>query len=422
MQIKTIKEVKDLAGKKVILRADFNVPLKETKEKGRLKLIVSEATKIKETLPTLDFLLKNKAKVILMSHLGRPEGRVDERARLLPVAERLVEFLGNKKIEIKPYKAVKISSHLSFTYATELLGGRVEKLVSKMKEGDIVLLENTRFYSEELKGEEKFIKKIASLADIYVNNAFAASHRKEGTIVGITKYLPSYAGFLLEKEINALSKLLENPQKPYVAIVGGIKIETKIALLKNLLKITDHVCIGGGLANTFFNALGYETGASVSEKDKLDLARDLLKEGKDKLALPLDVIVGDKKGKEARLVEIKEKEKIICKKPLAIMDIGPLTIGKFAALIKEAQTIVWNGPMGYFEIDKYKHGSVTLGRVIASRSRGPAFGVVGGGETISCLEQTGMAEYVDHISTGGGAMLTFLEGRGLPGIEPLLKK
>lgn len=422
MQLKSIKEVKNLAGKRVILRVDFNAPLKEIKEKGKAKIIVTESTKIKETLPTLEFLVKHKAKVILLSHLGRPEGKIVASMRLLPVAQRLVELLGYKdKVGLKPYKAIKISPKLNFIYATELMGKKVEQLINKMKGGDIVLLENTRFYPQELKGDPEFIRQLAGYGDLYVNNAFAASHREEGTIVEITKHLPSYAGFLLEKEINALSKLLENPKKPYVALIGGIKISTKITLIENLFSKVDNICLGGGIANTFFKAMGYGVGDSAIESSETDLALKLLAMGRSKLILPIDLVVGDKKGKNIRIVEVKDKPSVICKKSEGIYDMGPQTIGKYALLIKRAQTIVWNGPFGYFEVDAYRHGSIALGRVIASRSRGRAFGVVGGGETISCLEQTGMAEYVDHISTGGGAMLTFLEGKGLPGITPLLK-
>jgi phosphoglycerate kinase len=422
MQLKSIREVKSLKGKRVILRADFNTPLKEIRERDKAKVIVTESTKIKETLPTLEFLIKKGAKVILLSHLGRPEGRIVAGLRLNPVAQRLIELLGNKeKTEIKPYKSIKISPKTNFTYATDLINKKAEQLIGKMKDGDIVLLENTRFYPKELVGDSEFIAKLASYGDLYVDNAFASSHRSEGTIVEITKHLPSYAGFLLEKEINALSKLIDNPKKSFVALIGGIKISTKIALMENLLTKVDHLCLGGGIANTFFKAMGYGVGDSEIEDSEIDLALKLLKIGAGKIILPADVITGDKKGNKVRIVEIKNEPFAICKKSEGIYDIGPETIGKYALLIKQAETIIWNGPFGYFEVDQYKHGSIALGRIIAARSRGTAFGVVGGGETISCLEQTGMAEFVDHISTGGGAMLTFLEGKGLPGITPLLK-
>lgn len=422
MQLKSIREVKNLKGKRVILRADFNAPLKQIKEKGKEKIIVTESSKIKETLPTLEFLIKEGAKIILLSHLGRPEGKTVAGLRLAPIAQRLSELLGNKEgLIIEPYKSVKISAETNFTYATDLISKKVEQAIDKMKDGDVILLENTRFYPKELTGDPEFIAKLASCGDLYVNNAFAASHRSEGTIVEITKHLPSYAGFLLEKEINALSQLLENPKKPYVALVGGIKISTKISLMESLLSKVDHLCLGGGIANTFFKAMGYGVGDSEIEDSEIDLALKLLKIGEGKIVLPVDVLIGDKEGKKARIIEIKDKPFVICKKSEGIYDIGPETIGEYALLIKQAQTIVWNGPFGYFEVDQYKHGSIALGRIIAARSRGSAFGVVGGGETISCLEQTGMAEYVDHVSTGGGAMLTFLEGKGLPGITQLLK-
>ncbi len=420
MQLKSIKEVADLKDKKVILRVDFNAPLKKIKEKGKSRIIVTEATKIKEALPTINFLVGKKAKVILLSHLGRPEGRVVESLRLLPVARKLVELLSSKVREsLKPYQGIRISPATSFTYASELVGKKVENLVNRMKGGDIILLENTRFYPGEIKSDPGFIKEIASLADLYVNNAFAASHREEGTIVQITKYLPSYAGFLLEKEVTALSRLLEKPAKPYLALIGGIKISTKIALIQNLLAKVNNLCLGGGIATTFFKAQGYEVGNSIFDAGELALARKLLKLGQGKLILPQDVIVGDPKGKNYRPVLIENRPKVICRKPEGIYDIGPETIRHYARLIKESKTVVWNGPFGYFEVSSYRHGSVALGRALAAHSRGPAFGVVGGGETIACLEETGMAEYVDHVSTGGGAMLTFLEGRGLPGTKPL---
>jgi len=418
MQLKTLKDIKDLAGKRVLLRVDFNVPIKKDK-KG--KIIIIDMTKIREALGTVKILVENKAKVIIMSHFCRPDGKVVEDERLLPIAEKIVELLGGKKISLKPYKALKINTHTKFTYATDLIGKKVETAIGKMVDGDIILLENTRFYPEELASDPAFVKKIAALGDIYVNDAFAVSHRAEGTIVEITKYLPSYAGILLEKEMSALSRLLESPEKPYVAMIGGIKIKTKIAVIENLLPKIDSLCLGGGIANTFFRAMGYGVGDSIIDDNEIELAKKIIQLGKNKLILPIDVVVGDKEGKEVRVIDIEKEPIEICGKNEGIYDIGPQTIGEYALLIKKSKTVVWNGPFGLFEVEQYRHGSISLGRVIAAHSRGPAFGVVGGGETIACLAATGMSEYVDHVSTGGGAMLTFLEGKGLPGIKPLLK-
>jgi phosphoglycerate kinase len=291
--------------------------------------------------------------------------------------------------------------------------------IEAMASGELILLENLRFHPGEEKNDPKFAAGLAGLADIYVNDAFATAHRAHASVAGVTKFLPSYAGFLMEKEINVLSGLLAKPKKPFMAMIGGAKISTKIGVIENLLKKVDSVLLGGALVNNFFKAAGYGIGSSIFEPKELGTAKKLLTN--KKIVLPVDFVVGDFKGKKAWVTKVPGKKGELCKKPYAMLDVGPETIRNYAKTIRRAQTIVWNGPMGYFEIPKYSHGSTALGQLVAARSRGKVFGVVGGGETIAAIEGTGMAGYIDHISTGGGAMLEFLEGKMLPGIKPLIK-
>ena len=293
------------------------------------------------------------------------------------------------------------------------------KKIDAMKSGEVMLLENLRFHPGEEKNDKKFAAGLASLADIYVNDAFAAAHRAHASIVGVPKFLPSYAGLLMEKEVEVLGGLLSKPKKPFVAMIGGAKISTKISVIENLLKKVNWLLLGGALVNNFFRAAGYGIGASIFEPKELKTAKKFLKN--KKIILPVDFVVGDFKGKKAWAVGVPKKRANLCKKPYGLLDIGPETIKKYSSVIRKAKTIVWNGPMGYFEIPKYSHGTVALGQLVAARSRGKVFGVVGGGETIEALQKTGMSEYIDHISTGGGAMLEFLEGKMLPGIKQLLK-
>jgi phosphoglycerate kinase len=293
------------------------------------------------------------------------------------------------------------------------------KKIDAMKTGEVMMLENLRFHPGEEKNDKKFAAGLASLADIYVNDAFAAAHRAHASIVGVPKFLPSYTGLLMKKEINVLSSLLGKPSKPFIGLIGGAKISTKISVIENLLKKVNSLLLGGALVNNFFKAAGYDIGASVYEPKELKTAKKFLKN--KKIVLPIDFVVGDFKGKKAWVISVPKKKTALCKKPYALLDIGPETIKKYSEIIRKAQTIAWNGPMGYFEIPKYSHGTLALGQLIAARSKGKVFGVVGGGETIEAVKKTGMSEYIDHISTGGGAMLEFLEGKVLPGIKPLLK-
>ncbi len=399
MKLRTINEIKKLKGKRVLVRVDFNVPLKKT----GAKIVVVDDTKIRASLLTIKYLLGQGAKVILMSHLGDPGGKVKNNLSLKPIGAVLKKFL-----------------LMSAKAPSDWEGKKGLKKIDEMKTGEVMMLENLRFHPGEEKNDAKFAAGLASLADIYVNDAFAAAHRAHASIVGVPKFLPSYAGLLMKKEISVLGSLLAKPSKPFVSLIGGAKISTKISVIENLLKKVNSLLLGGALVNNFLAAAGYEIGASIYEPKELKTAKKLLKN--KKIILPIDFVVGDFKGKKAWVVNVPKKKTALCKKPYALLDIGPETIKKYSGIIRKAKTIVWNGPMGYFEIPKYSHGTVALGRLIAARSRGKVFGVVGGGETIEAIEKTGMSEYIDHISTGGGAMLEFLEGKILPGTKALLKK
>ncbi len=420
MKLKTIEEIKNLKNKRVLVRVDFNVPLKQEISNpeavpivsgrygaGKKQIIIKDETKIRAVLPTLRYLTEKEAKIILISHLGDPSKNKELRIKnqefsLKLIAVKLEELLGMKVI-----------------FLNDCLGKKIEERIKKTKEGEVILLENLRFYPGEETNDKEFAKKLASLAQIYVNDAFAVSHREHASISAITKFLPSYAGFLLEKEVAVLAKILKKPQRPFLVIIGGAKISTKIKAIKNLLNKIDYLLLGGALVNNFFKAQGYNIGKSLIEPDYIKVARDLLTGSKkEKLVLPIDVLVAKRIEPSVEplvrhLNEVKDDE--------IILDIGPETIRSFAYLIKEAKTILWNGPLGMFELPRFKNGSVIIARVIASRSSGRAYGIIGGGETIECLNQTKMAQYVDWISTGGGAMLEFLEGKILPGIKPLLK-
>lgn len=398
MKLRTIDEIKKLKGKRVLVRVDFNVPLK----KSGAKIVVADDTRIRAALPTIKYLLGQGAKVILMSHLGDPGGRVKKNLSLKPIGSVLGKLLLMKG-----------------TAPADWEGKKGLKKIDAMKTGEVMMLENLRFHPGEEKNDKKFAAGLASLADIYVNDAFAAAHRAHASIVGVPKFLPGYAGFLMKKEINVLSSLLGKPSKPFIGLIGGAKISTKISVIENLLKKVNSLLLGGALVNNFFKAAGYDIGASVYEPKELKMAKKLLRNKKN--VLPIDFVVGDFKGKKAWVISVPKKKTALCKKPYALLDIGPETIKKYSEIIRKAQTIAWNGPMGYFEIPKYSHGTLALGQLIAARSKGKVFGVVGGGETIEAVKKTGMSEYIDHISTGGGAMLEFLEGKVLPGIKPLLK-
>jgi len=388
--IKSIRQVKKLAGKRVLLRADFNVPMKED---GK----VMDDYKIVAGLPTIRFLMRYKCKIIIITHLGRPKGERVKKYSLLPVAKHLGRLL-DKKVG----------------FVDNCFGLEAGTAVGKMKPGEILMLENLRFAEGEETNNKKFARQLASLADIYVNDAFANSHRKHASMAAIKKYLPSYAGLLLAEEVENLNKII-CPRQPLVAVIGGAKIGTKISFLKKISRKSFKVLIGGALANNFFAARGMEVGKSLVDKKSIKLAESLKAKN---ILLPIDVVVSDRKDGRGS-AEVKNPFKV--NKDEIILDIGPKTIRLYSLFLKKAQTIIWNGPMGVFEQAHFKHGTLSIARAIASRSRGRAFGVVGGGETIKALKMTRMDNYVDWISTGGGAMLAFLNGAKMPGLKGIVK-
>ncbi|MBI4427001.1 MAG: phosphoglycerate kinase [Candidatus Magasanikbacteria bacterium] len=391
MKIKTIKQIRNLSGKRVLARVDFNVPL----ENGK----IIDDSRILASIPTIEYLMKKGAKVILVSHLGRPEG-LDKKLSLAPVAKR-VEELMKKKVKL-------------------IRTGRDLSVPDKMKNGEVVMLENIRFFPDEAKNENDFGKKLAGIADIFVLDGFAVAHRDSGSVTGVAKHLPSCAGLLLEKEIIGLSKAIEKPKKPFVLVLGGAKMETKLPVLKNLLPKADYVLIGGGIFNTYLKAKGFKVGKSLVDGDYL---KEALKYCSIKKVIkPVDVIVGKESGKVARVVPVGKKGYFAALRMTeGVYDIGPQTIRLYAKYIKQAQTIVWNGAMGYFEQKPYDVGTLSIARLVASRSKGKAFGIIGGGETLQVMEKVKMTEFVDLVSTGGGAMLEFLSGQRLPGLKLLTK-
>lgn len=376
--------------KRVLVRADFNVPLGNDNQVDE-----REDWRLKAVLPTINYLLKQKAKIILLSHLGRPEGKIKEELRLNPIAQRLEELLNQKILKLD-----------------DCIGLEVERSISKMKEGQIVLLENLRFHAEEKENSPDFTKQLAKLGDFYVNDAFGTSHRSHASIIGLPKHLPSCAGLLLEKEINNLSKVLNKLEHPLLVIIGGVKISTKIKFIEIFLKKADSLILGGALANTVIRAKGFAIGRSIIEEEMIDQVKKL-ELTNNKLHLPVDAVAsidvsGDKDSRIAPIGKTNEDE--------MILDIGPDSENLFKEIIFQAKMIIWNGPMGIFEVDKFANGSREIAKAVAQSS---AFSVVGGGDTIVLLEQLNLLDQIDHISTGGGAMLKFLAGEKLPGIEAL---
>ena len=389
----TIKDL-DLRGKRVLMRVDFNVPLTPD-------LKVSDDTRIKAALPTIKYALEQSAKVILMSHLGRPKGKVVEELRLTPVAKRLSELLGQevKKVD-------------------DCVGEEVERAVSELKDGEVLLLENVRFHPEEEKNDPEFAKQLAKLGDVFINDAFGSCHRAHASVVGVADYLPAAAGFLLMKEIEYFEKILHNPEKPFYAILGGAKVSDKIGVIENLLNLADKILIGGGMAYTFLKAQGIAIGGSKLEEDKIEIAGQLLAEAQKrdkKIILPQDHIVVEKIDPEAQ-AEITGLE--IPEGKIAV-DIGPKTVEIFKQELKDAKMIVWNGPLGIFEMDKFAAGTRQVAEFVGQL---PAIKVAGGGDTAACLEKFGLSDKFDHVSTGGGASLEYLEGKTLPGIAALKEK
>ena len=395
MNKKTIKDI-DVNNKKVLVRCDFNVPLDgETGE-------ITDNRRIRAAIPTIQYLLDNNAKVILCSHLGRPKGEVNEKYSLKPVAAELSKLLGRE---------VKL--------AKDVIGEDAENLTSNIKEGEVVLLENVRFHKEEEKNEPEFAKKLASFAEIYVNDAFGTAHRAHASTEGVSHYLPAVSGFLIEKELEFLGKALENPERPFVAILGGAKVSDKIGVIENLLEKVDTLIIGGGMAYTFLKAEGYNIGKSLCEEDKIDLAKTILEKAKQKgvkLVLPVDNHVAVEYSNEA-------EDKFVASTEIPDeymgLDIGPETIELFKSIVKDAKTVLWNGPLGVCEFDKYEVGTKAVAEMLAESD---AVTVIGGGDSAAAIEKLGLADKMTHISTGGGASLEFLEGKVLPGIACLNEK
>jgi len=350
-------------------------------------------------LPTIRYLIDHDARVILMSHLGRPKGQVKEELRMAPVAARLSELLGQPVLT-----------------ADDCIGPQVQALVKELKPGQVLLLENTRFHPEERKNDPDFARELASLAEVYVNDAFGTAHRAHASTEGVTHYLPAVAGFLMEKEIEFLGKALESPEHPFVAILGGAKISDKIGVIENLLGKVDVLLIGGGMANTFFKAQGYEVGESLVEDESLDTAREMLAKAGDKLVLPVDVVVADAFAADAQS-QIVGVDAVPA--GWRILDIGPKTVALFKDKLAGAKTVVWNGPMGVFEFPKFATGTVEIAKALAELD---AMTIIGGGDSVAAVYQAGLADKMTHISTGGGASLEFLEGKILPGIAALADK
>ncbi len=393
------KSVEDLnvSGKKVLVRCDFNVPMNDSGE-------ITDDIRIKSALPTIKYIIENGGKAIVMSHLGRPKGEAKPEFSLKPIADRLSELLGKDVV---------------FADDDNVVSDKVKSIVDEMKEGDVVLLQNTRYRAEETKNGEDFAKELASLADVYVNDAFGTAHRAHASNVGVSKLIPSAVGYLVKKEIDIMGKTMENPEKPFVLILGGAKVSDKIGVIENMLDKADTILIGGGMLFTFLKAQGLEVGSSLLEEDKVEIAKDLIQKAKEKnvdLVLPEDVIVAKefKNDTEFKTVDVDS-----IPSDMMGLDIGAKTIKTFSDKIKSAKTVVWNGPMGVFEMENFATGTKEIAKSMADSD---AVTIIGGGDSASAVEQTGLEDKMTHISTGGGASLEFFEGKTLPGIEAIENK
>jgi phosphoglycerate kinase len=397
--MRSITSARNLKGKTVLVRVDFNVPIKKKK--------ILDDSRLHASLPTIGYLIEKKAKVVIMTHVGRPKGKIVAALKVDPVVARLSELLGKqvKKLETGNWK---MSNKKKF---------EVVKQIDSLKPGQVAMMENTRFSPDEKKNTGTFGQDLAALADVFVLDGFAVAHRPAASVVGVASYVKSYAGKLLTQEVKGLSKVLDKPKTPFVTVLGGAKIETKIPVMKNLLKTADTILIGGGIINTYLYAKGYKIGNSLVDKDFQIQSITYCKP--KKVIKPVDLLVGTFDGKNVRVVDIKKTPHEICKKNEGIYDIGPKTINLFAKYIKDAKTLVWNGAMGYFEQKPYDVGTLSIARLMASRSKGQAYGVIGGGETLQAMDMVDMADDIDLVSTGGGAMLEFLAGDTLPGISAL---
>ncbi len=394
MNKKTIEDV-DVKGKKVIVRVDFNVPLDENKK-------ITDDNRIVGALPTIKYLVDKGAKTILVSHLGRPKEGFEDKYSMKPTAVRLGELLGKEVI-----------------IAKDVIGEDAKAKAAALKDGEVLMLENVRFHKEETKNDPAFSKELASMAEIYVNDAFGTAHRAHSSTAGLADHLPAVCGYLIQKEIEVMGKALSNPERPFVAILGGAKVSDKIAVIENLIDKVDTLIVGGGMAYTFFKAKGYSIGTSICEDDKVDLAKNLLDKAASKgvkLLLPVDNVVG---------LEFKNdtERKVVDSDSIPDgwmgMDIGPKTVAAYSSEIKNAKTVVWNGPMGVFEFPNFENGTKEVARAVAESG---SVSIIGGGDSAAAVEQLGFADKITHISTGGGASLEFLEGKVLPGIDVLLDK
>ena len=390
---KTMKDI-DVKGKRVFVRVDFNVPMADG--------VITDETRIRAAIPTIEYLVEQGAKVILTSHLGRPKGEVKEDMRLTAVGVRLAELMG------KPV-----------TKLDESIGQAVEEAVANMQNGDMILLENVRFHAGEEKNDPALAEQFAKLADVYVNDAFGAAHRAHASTEGIAKHIPAVSGFLMQKELDVLGKALSNPERPFTAIIGGAKVKDKIGVIESLLEKVDHLIIGGGLSFTFIKAQGYDIGKSLLEEDKIDLAKSFIEKAKEKgvqLHMPVDAVVANEFSKDAE-TQIVGVDAI----PADWMglDIGPKTAANYAEVIKDSKLIIWNGPMGVFEMDKFANGTKTVADAMATTT---GYTVIGGGDSAAAVEKFEVADKMDHISTGGGASLELMEGKELPGIVALNDK
>lgn len=387
---KSVRDI-NIRGKRILVRVDYNVPIKEGK--------VVDDTRIRAAMPTLNYLLEHGAAVILCSHLGRPKGGPDPKYSLRPVAEYLSEILGTP-----------------VAFSEDCIGPIAQAAAQAMTPGSVLILENTRFHPEEEKNDESMAQQLASLADVYVNDAFGSAHRAHASTEGVAHYLPAVAGFLMEEEIRYLGQAIANPKRPFVAILGGAKISDKIGVIRNLLSKADQILIGGGMANTFFKAQGYPVGDSLVEDDVLDTARQLLQEAGTRLRLPIDVAIGDRFDTQA-------EKKVISMGPIPdqwrILDIGPETVKSFGKALNNAGTVVWNGPMGVFEFPQFAEGTIGVARAVAESN---AVSIIGGGDSVAAINQAGLADRITHISTGGGASLEMLEGLVLPGLSALMDR
>ena len=394
MNKKSIRSI-DVKGKKVFVRADFNVPMDEQQN-------ITNDTRIRATLPTIQHLLDGGAAVILACHVGRPTEEREAKFSTKPIAARLSELLG---------KEVK--------WAPDCVGPDAEKAAAALKLGEVLLLENLRYHKEEKKNDPAFAKQLAALADIAVDDAFGVAHRAHASNVGITAYLETVAGFLMEKEINYIGKTLEAPQRPFVAIIGGAKVSDKIGVIENMIDKVDTIIIGGGMAHTFDASKGYPIGDSLCERDKIDLAKELLEKAEKKgvkVVLPVDVVIADKFAADANTKTV-DVDKI--PDGWQALDSGDKTSAEYVKALKGAKTVIWNGPMGVFEFDAFAKGTEAVAHAVAEATKGGAVSIVGGGDSIAALKKTGLSDQISHISTGGGATLELLEGKVLPGIDAL---